>query len=236
MQRANRILSNSNPGEHQRISQTKSWDPHLKQGSTPQMPPISSSNRANSSQYQSLPNNNLFSRKPSPSNNMKEVPSSPLATHQYPVRPVFDIPRIPATRPRINSIHDNDKLLEKQSSRPPPPPSFGRVWSVPEKRSVPDCVYSSPNVLLDTDSSTPSNWRRISISIRSAMGTPKNPKPKGKAKQISIQESTLPPVSSIPDPPNSPYMTRNWFTHFIANTGDDKEVRKILSLAILYYK
>ena len=63
------------------------------------MPPISPSNRTNSSQYQSVPNNNLFSRKQSPPNNFKEVPNSPLATHQYPVRPVFDIPRVPATRP-----------------------------------------------------------------------------------------------------------------------------------------
>ena len=67
------------------------------------MPPISPSNRTNSSQYQSVPNNNLFSRKQSPPNNFKEVPNSPLATHQYPVRPVFDIPRVPATRPRLNA-------------------------------------------------------------------------------------------------------------------------------------
>ena len=81
------------------------------------MPPISPSNRTNSSQYQSVPNNNLFSRKQSPPNNFKEVPNSPLATHQYPVRPVFDIPRVPATRPRLNSIHDNDKIPEQQSGR-----------------------------------------------------------------------------------------------------------------------
>ena len=150
------------------------------------MPPISPSNRCNSNHYQSMPNNNLFSRKPSPPNNFKEVPNSPLATHQYPVaRPVFDIPRVPATRPRGNSIHDNEKLQERQFTRPEAPPQFGRVWSVPEKRSVPDTVYSSPNVLLDSDSPTPSNWRRISTSIRSAMGTPKNPKPKGRIKPIS---------------------------------------------------
>eukprot|EP00800_Vazella_pourtalesii_P011620 TRINITY_DN2796_c0_g1_i1.p1 TRINITY_DN2796_c0_g1~~TRINITY_DN2796_c0_g1_i1.p1 ORF type:complete len:661 (-),score=92.55 TRINITY_DN2796_c0_g1_i1:803-2785(-) len=218
MQRANRI---STVSDHPRISQTKSWDPHPKHGSTPQMPPISPSNRTNSSQYQSVPNNNLFSRKQSPPNNFKEVPNSPLATHQYPVRPVFDIPRVPATRPRLNSIHDNDKIPEQQSGRPPPPPNFGRVWSVPEKRSVPDCVYSTPNVLMETESSTPSNWRRISSSIRSAMVTTKNPKPsRGRQRQTPIQDGRLPPVPSIPD---SPTMTRNWFTHFISNTGDDKE-------------
>ena len=130
---------------------------------------------------------NLLTKKSSSPNNLKEVPSSPLATHQYNARPVFDIPRVPATRTRGNSIQENDnRLIELKTPQPVPPNSFGRVWSVPEKRSVPDCVYSTPNVLLENDPVVPSNWRRISTSIRSAIGTPKTPsKSKGKGKQTS---------------------------------------------------
>ena len=105
---------------------------------------------------------NLLTKKSSPPNNLKEVPSSPLATHQYNARPVFDIPRVPATRTRGNSIQENDnRLIELKTPQPVPPKLVRVVCGASLRRGVCLTVSILPPM---------SSWRMTQWSLPTGDG------------------------------------------------------------------
>lgn len=146
------------------------------------MPPISPAIQTRNA---SVAHNHMFTRQSSSPNTTpaREVPHSPLATQHHPGSPqVFEIPKVPLTRPRNNSITNNDKIQTLEltgnliMARTPPPPTFGRVRSVPcnEKRSVPDTITHTHIILNDSVMNGHSHWRKLSVGFRKSLATPKN--------------------------------------------------------------